>query len=132
MTRINSNIPPEELHRLHLIAELREITMVPASLKRSLKTKSPDEIIKTIPNSFRLNAGHVKFFYDKLEFLKNRFDSLVDEMKVRGYTPDISRKKAFDNFDECFYNNWIASENDNDVVRERIHLRIKQKPNLYK
>ena len=74
MTRINANIPPSELKRMHLVAELREITMVPASLRRSLRSKSVNQVIRSIPDKFTLNSGHVKFFYDKLEFLKQRFD----------------------------------------------------------
>ena len=38
MTRINI-IPPSELTDQHLIAEYREIFMVPASLRRTLKSK---------------------------------------------------------------------------------------------
>ena len=52
MTRINSDIDPKLLTRVHLVAELREITMVPAALRRSLRTKSPDDIIKSIPLKF--------------------------------------------------------------------------------
>lgn len=132
MTRINANIPPNELKRMHLVAELREITMVPASLRRSLRSKSINQVVQSIPDKFTLNSGHVKFFYDKLEFLKQRFDSLVVEMQNRGYEPDVSRKTAFDGFPKEFYNTWVATEHDNDIVRERIALRISQKPHLYK
>ena len=37
MTRINSDLDPTELKRMHLLAEIREITMVPASLRRRSK-----------------------------------------------------------------------------------------------
>lgn len=76
MTRINSNIDPKLLKRAHLVAELREITMVPASLKRSLMTRSHLMILSGIPKKFTLNTGHVKFFYNKLTFLQHRFDTL--------------------------------------------------------
>ena len=39
MTRINI-IPTNELYDQHLIAEYREITMVPAALKRILNSKN--------------------------------------------------------------------------------------------
>ena len=39
MTRINI-IPPRELYDQHLIAEYREMLMVPASLKRTLASKA--------------------------------------------------------------------------------------------
>ena len=71
MTRINSNLDPSKLKRMHLIAELREITMVPAALRRSLRTRSVNDILTNIPKKFTLNRGHVTFFYNKLNFLKN-------------------------------------------------------------
>jgi deoxyribonuclease (pyrimidine dimer) len=120
-----------ELKRVHLVAELREITMVPAALRRSLKTKRPTEILTTIPKTFTLNAGHVKFFYNKLEFLRKRFSELSNEMERRGYIPNRSRIIAFDGFDKIWYGDWDSSRADDDLVRERIALRISQKPHLY-
>ena len=131
MTRINSNIDPKLLHRLHLIAELREITMVPASLSRSLMTRSHLMILCDIPKKFTLNTGHVKFFYNKLTFLHHRFDTLCDDMERRGYTPDRSRRTAFDGFNSLFYNDWTSTLEDDNIVHERIELRISQKPHLY-
>jgi len=131
MTRINANIEPKLLKRMHLLAELREITMVPASLRRSLTTSSKLMVLSRIPKKFTLNTGHVKFFYNKLTFLQNRFDRLADEMERRGYTPDRSRRSAFDGFDDIFYTDWQSSGQDDDIVHERIALRISQKPHLY-
>ena len=131
MTRVNAGINPRELHRAHLVAELREITMVPASLLRSLRTRTSKSILKEIPRSFTLNTGHVKFFYNKMTFLSNRFHLLADEMERRGYIPDRTRGIAFSDFDPIWDNNWTPTEKDNDVVRERIALRISEKPHLY-
>ncbi len=131
MTRINSDIDPKLLHRLHLIAELREITMVPGSLRRSLKTKSKREILKSIPKKFTLNSGHVLYFYTRLSFLQKRFDRLCHEMERRGYIPDKTRKIAFDGFDSEFYNDWASTQEDDNIVHERIALRISEKPHLY-
>jgi len=131
MTRINSDIDPRTLKRAHLIAEIREITMVPASLKRSLKTRKVYDILKEIPKEFTLNKGHVKFFYDKLGFLQKRFNRLADEMERRGYKPDRSRINYFDGFETRWYNDWSATEVDNNIVLSRINMRIAQKPHLY-
>lgn len=131
MARINSNIDPKQLHRLHLIAEYREITMVPAALRRSLRTKDIGVILRSIPRKFTLNSGHVKFFYDKMVFLQGRFDTLVKEMEFRGYTTDISRKEAFNGLPHEFYNNWESSRDDDAIVLDRIRLRKEQKPHLY-
>lgn len=132
MTRINSDLAPRLLKRLHLIAELREITMVPASLRRSLRTKTKEDILKSVPANFTLNKGHVTFFYDKLLFLELRFVTLANEMARRGYTANFERINAFAGFDKEFYGNWSATNVDNAIVQERINFRISQKPHLYK
>jgi len=116
---------------MHLVAELREITMVPASLRRSLKTRDPESIQKGIPSEFTLNKGHVTFFYNKLGFLIKRFNRLADEMERRGYSPDRNRVIAFDGFDNQWYGNWESTNKDDDIVIERINFRISQKPHLY-
>lgn len=132
MTRINSNVNPSLLKRAHLIAELREITMVPAALRRSLRTRSVDDIKKGIPSRFTLNKGHVTFFYNKLKFLQQRFNTLADEMARRGYVADRSRSVAFDGFDSCWYGMWESNDVDDKIVIDRINFRISQKPHLYK
>ena len=132
MTRINSDLDPKLLKRVHLVAELREITMVPAALRRSTRTKTIQDILQSIPIKFTLNTGHVKFFYNKLGFLQTRFNKLADEMERRGYNPDRSRIKAFDGFDSVWLGDWTATKDDNDLVMDRINLRISQKPHLYK
>lgn len=131
MTRINADIDPKSLKRLHLIAEYREITMVPAALRRALRSKSKEEILASIPKKFTLNAGHVKFFYNKQGFLIRRFNALIAEMNRRGYNYDLSRADAFLGFDDEFNYNWKSSPEDDKIVEERIALRISQKPHLY-
>jgi deoxyribonuclease (pyrimidine dimer) len=131
MTRINANLDPKTLKRMHLIAEYREITMVPAALRRSMRTKTKQEILAGIPKKFTLNAGHVKFFYNKQGFLIKRFNALIAEMKRRGYKYDLSRADAFLGFDNDFNYNWESTPEDDAIVQERIALRISQKPHLY-
>jgi deoxyribonuclease (pyrimidine dimer) len=106
--------------------------MVPAALRRSTRTKTIQDILQSIPIKFTLNTGHVKFFYNKLGFLQTRFNKLADEMERRGYNPDRSRIKAFDGFDSVWLGDWTATKDDNDLVMDRINLRISQKPHLYK
>lgn len=132
MTRINSNLDPKLLKRAHLIAEWREMPMVPAALRRSLRTKTPEQIIQSIPKNFTLNTGHVKFFYNKLTFLKTRFNLIADEMERRGYTPDRSRANAFENFDKIWYGTWTPTASDDVIIVNRINQRIAEKPHLYK
>ena len=132
MTRINSDLDPKLLHRVHLVAELREITMVPAALRRSLRTKSAIEVTSSIPKKFTLNAGHVKFFYNKILFLEKRFNRLADEMEARGYKPNRGRVEAFEGFDPEWYGNWKSTEEDDLLIAYRIAQRISEKPHLYK
>ena len=61
MTRINI-IDPAELTDQHLIAEYREITMVPGSLNRTLNSKIGYKESK-VPKRYTLNGGHVYFFW---------------------------------------------------------------------
>lgn len=131
MTRINADIDPRTLKRLHLIAEYREIVMVPASLMRSLRSRSKADILKGIPPKFTLNRGHVTFFYNKLGFLLQRFEKLVVEMERRGYKADRDRRFMFDLLDEDWFGLWTATAEDNAIVQERIDYRISQKPHLY-
>ena len=65
----------------------------------------------------------------KLE--QKRFNKLADEMERRGYNPDRSRIKAFDGFDDMWYNDWTSTAEDDAIVTERINFRISQKPHLY-
>jgi len=116
---------------MHLVAELREITMIPAALRRSIEARSAEDIHNGIPKDFTLNKGHVTFFYNKLKFLIKRFNKLADEMERRGYSPDRTRIKAFDGFDKEWYGDWKSSDKDDEIVLERINFRISQKPHLY-
>ena len=131
MTRINAGMAPSELHRRHLIAEYRETLMVPAALRRSLRTIPKEVTLKSIPKQFTLNAGHVKFFFDKLTFLERRYESLKDEMRLRGYFVAESRTQNFEGFDPEFYNDWTPTQEARTLVHTRIAERLAQKPWLY-
>ena len=130
MTRINI-IPPSELTDQHLIAEYREITMVPAALKRTLNSKLGLQI-KRINKKYTLNKGHVYFFYDKGKYLNNRYNSLVLEMKRRGFKVDESRVFPKYVFPKALYNDWVPTLSDQKIIRERISYKIAQKPNWYR
>ena len=122
---------PSELHRRHLIAEYRETLMVPAALRRSLRTIPKEVTLKSIPKTFTLNAGHVKFFFNKLTFLEKRYESLKAEMRHRGYFVAESRQQNFEGFDAEFYNDWTPTPEARATVLTRIDERLSQKPWLY-
>lgn len=72
MTRINL-VDPSELSTKHLVAEYREIVRV-----FDLARKSQYEMHKKKqPSAYTLGTGHVLFFYDKLKFISERYDSLI-------------------------------------------------------
>ena len=132
MTRINSNVDPQKLMDQHLMAEYRELPMVLASLRRSLKTQSEREVLKKIPPRFTLNRGHVLFFYNKLTFLKNRYDRLVNELHNRGYNLDQNRTLDLNGIPSTFFNDWTATPADDAVLEQRIKEKIAMKPSWYK
>lgn len=80
MTRINV-VPVEELCNQHLMAEHREMTRIP-NMINSGKLQLE---YRNAPVHYTLGAGHVKFFVDKLGFLKKRYGDLHQELLQRGY-----------------------------------------------
>ena len=130
MTRINI-IPASELTDQHLIAEYREITMVPGSLKRTLKSKAGYRK-ERVSSRYTLNSGHVYFFYNKGLYLNRRYKELVQEMKERGFNPDPSRRFPKEVFPKELYNDWMPSLDEQKIVRQRIQEKINMKPNWYR
>ena len=131
MTRINI-IPVSELHDQHLIAEYREITMVPAALKRTLNSKV-GLLREKISKHFTLNSGHVYCFYDKGLYLDKRYTEIVNEMKSRGFNPDSTRVFPIQIFkDNNLYNDWTPMIEEQKLIRQRIQERINSKPDWYR
>lgn len=131
MTRVNI-IPVEELHDQHLIAEYRELTMVPAALNRTLKSKKGLDKTK-IPENYTLNQGHVYFFYNKGKYLDKRYNQIVKEMQNRGFSPDFKRKFPKNIFIENnLYKDWKPTIKDLEIIRKRIKSKIEEKPNWYR
>lgn len=125
MTRINV-IPPEELTRMHLQGELKEITRV-----FGLARKAQFDIIKgkrKLPSEYTLGTGHVLFFYNKLKFIADRYESLVAEMQRRGYKPNpIPRNELLDKIDPRLHNDYVPTQEAIAINLERINLRLKGK-----
>ena len=131
MTRINL-IPTHELTDQHLIAEYREITMVPAALQRTIDSKS-GLMLNKIPVSFTLNKGHVMFFYDKGKYLFKRYQLLIREMEKRGFNPNKNREFPCDIFiKNKLFNDWEPTLKDLKIIKNRIKSKIEQKPNWYR
>jgi hypothetical protein len=124
MTRINV-IPVSELNVKMLVSEYREITRLPSNLRTSLSRKTKPFSLSEIPQKYTLGTGHVKFFYDKMQFLKNRFEQLVLEMQSRGYTTNYTDSSIFD-FEPKYMNNYTPTNEAMEINRERIAKRISE------
>ena len=131
MTRINL-VHPRELSDQHLIAEYREIFMVGSALQRSLKSPNWEITKKTLPKEFTLNKGHVKFFYNKGEYLNKRYLKIINEMKNRGMKPDPERIFKREQWPDQLYNDWEPNKNDYRIIKDRIQDKLNQKPNWYR
>ena len=131
MTRINI-LPVRDLYDQHLIAEYREITMVPAALGRSLKSKNGVDKSR-ISSKYTLGEGHVYFFYDKGKYLDIRYSQIISEMKRRGFNCDPNRSFPREIFIENkLYNHWSPTLEDYKIIEQRIQDKINQKPNWYR
>ena len=130
MTRINI-ISPSELTDQHLMAEYREITMVPAALTKTLNSKKGLDKSR-ISKVYKLNKGHVYFFFDKGLYLDKRYDELVNEMKDRGFKPDPNRRFPKEVFPKELYNDWSPTFNEQKIIRQRIEEKIAIKPHWYR
>lgn len=124
MTRINVGIKPKLLNTKHLIAEHREIVRIPNSIK------SGRAIIKDIPPKFKLGAGHVKFFYNKLLYLHKRYKSLHKECVRRKFNV-TNFGNSFIDLPKHLYNDYNPTIKDIQIITERINQRggnLKEQP----
>lgn len=119
MTRINISIPPMELNNRHLIAEHREIKRIPNMVS------SGRAIIKNIPKEFTLGTGHVKFFYNKLKYLKNRYEELYKECKNRNFNVTYYGN-AWDNIPQHLMGDYIPTKRDEEIIRQRIKEKLEK------
>lgn len=127
--RINV-IDPMYLADQHLVAEYRELKMLPKSLVRSLNSKHGLDLNK-VPKEYTLNKGHGYFFYDKIQFIIDRFELLLIEMKRRGFQTNFS-KLPLSNIPEHLFGNYIPTDDAKLINLERIRLRIAGKPTWFK
>lgn len=145
MTRINSNIKAEKLTDEHLRAEIRELPRIVSKIRTYLDKETNIEFIlnksKNIPE-FKLGTGHVMFFYDKIKFLYNRYNSLLEEYRKR-YNKNWNKESIITFVSNCvlielkypkLYNDWKSSEIDDNIIKNRIKHRLensKQIPHYY-
>jgi deoxyribonuclease (pyrimidine dimer) len=117
MTRINASIQPFELSNSMLFAEYREVKRIPNTIK------SGKAVLKDIPKQFKLEKNHVKFFYDKILYLKRRSDALYIECLKRGINaPDYS--DCYKDIPQQLFNDWRETKESRELLKERINKRL--------
>ena len=114
MTRINTGIRASELPDKLLLAELREIKRIPNVIAKG------NYRMENIPERFTLGTGHVKFFYNKLEYLLERYNELRDEAINRGFNVS-DFNDAWSNVPSRLMNGYQETERDRSLLIERIH-----------
>ena len=117
MTRINVGICPTELTDKHLLAEHREIKRIPNCINKGRYN------MDGIPNKFKLGKGHVKFFYNKLLYLKKRYIRIYEECIKRGFNIQ-NYVKAWDNVPKKLMNDYKVEANDIIIIKERINYKL--------
>ena len=113
MTRINLSVPPEKLTDKHLLAEHREIVRIPNCVRKGRYS------MKDQPDQFTLGKGHVKFFYDKLGYLRLRYESIYTEAKTRGFNVTYFGD-AFEGLDSSLMGNYLPTKRDREIIKERL------------
>lgn len=130
MTRIN-NVCVKELSDQHLFTEYRELPRILSNVRKAVNNEKTPSDFK-IPTKFTLGKGHMTFFYDKLQYLKDRHDLLIAECLRRGI--NISRTDGLDisEFDVCWRGNNEPTIEDIGVLRSRLSEKFDKNPTFYK
>lgn len=147
MTRINL-VKPEDLADQHLFAEWREIKMIPARVKK-LYSQYEEDIasgklkmlgfvrhrMTDLPSKYTMSTGHVRFFYDKMLFLFDRYKILTEELKIRNYSIAEHDARALF-FDGMTIHNrtreWSPSPPEVLINIQRISERLNERPDWYR
>ena len=88
MTRINV-VPPAEICDQQLIAEWRELTRIPNGIVAGKYVID----LSIIPQQYTVRTsdnpdggkGHMKFFFNKLKYLFERYEAIRHELAQRGF-----------------------------------------------
>jgi deoxyribonuclease (pyrimidine dimer) len=114
VTRINV-IPPSHLADQHLLAELREL---PRTFGLVHRTGDPE--------SYRMGKGHVRFFADKPNWLRNRQRDLHTEALARGFKPSYQPPES------TGPDEWAPDDDAININLERLQERLAGKPGFYR
>ena len=123
MTRINC-IDPALLNNKHLLAEYRELPRVFGLVKKAIKNGYSPKNFEQF-NSYKIGTGHVKFFYTRLAWLEERFSSLVNELKKRGYHIKYEALNT-DGITLEWFGSWTPDIIAKEINNQRIELNLKK------
>lgn len=122
MVRVNL-ILPAKLSDQHLVAEYDEILMLLGYFKRF-------PALIGIPNEYTLGKGHMKFFKDKLLYLKKRHDIIKVEMKKRAFKTNVTIDLS--EFPKELINDWAPDKVAFKKIKERLVYKLRSKPDYYR
>ena len=71
------------------------------------------------PNRVKLGTGHVKFYYDKLSYLKDRYEMLYTECVRRGFNVQ-NYIGAWDNIPKELMGDYQPTKDDRKLIQQRI------------
>ena len=122
MTRINC-IDPSELHDKHLLAEYRELPRIFSIVRSHIEANTLSLV--DIPRQYTLGKGHMKFFYNKLNYLYLRQVQLIKELGSRNYTVSFQHPGDFlEGMPEYVLNDWIPTPEAIAINTARINERL--------
>ena len=119
--RINAGIDVKTLTDEHLLAEHREIHMLPYFVKKAKESGS----INKVPSKFTLGEGHILFFTNKVGYVLKRYDRVHQECLRRGFNVKDYRKDLETVNDG---NDYCVDYNDVQTIVSRIWDRITHSP----
>lgn len=129
MVRVNL-VDVSLLSDQHLIAEHNEIRMIVSGYRRSLSTQTVDVVLKKVKPEFSLNKGHALFFFDKLEYLRQRHIALREEGMKRGFTFNYSLDLV--GFDKRLFNDYEPTVPALTIITDRIREKLDMKLSWYR
>jgi deoxyribonuclease (pyrimidine dimer) len=122
MVRINL-INPCKLTDQHLVAEYDEMLMLMVYVRKH-------QSLEGIPERYCLGKGHMKFFKDKVLYLKKRHELLKKEMRKRGFA---ARKTLnIKGINKKLMEDWSPNPKDLQVIKKRLKQKISLKPEWYR
>ncbi|ELW0836455.1 pyrimidine dimer DNA glycosylase/endonuclease V [Escherichia coli] len=130
MTRINL-VHVKELADQHLMAEYRELPRVFGAVQKHVQARKRVRDFK-INSTYLLGSGHVTFFYNKLLYLQKRHIEIVNECLRRGMKIQNIELNDISGFPAEFCNDYVPSESEIKMSRERLIEKLQMKPTWYK